>query len=79
MSRDAAAFVDLPTNTPETWKKGQKLLQSGWQNLGFKMQLGDESGAFVQTSLNFTDTGLPVNEIMDFVQMQIEEQIAELN
>ena len=43
------------------------------------MQLGDESGAFVQTSLNFTDTGLPVNEIMDFVQMQIEEQIAELN
>ena len=23
MSRDAAAFVDLPTNTPETWKKGR--------------------------------------------------------
>lgn len=44
----------------------------------YVMELGGKPMAMVQSSLEFTDTALPANEIMDFVQGKLEAELAAL-
>ena len=37
LSRDIEPFQMVPKPTQMDWKKAQKMIKSGWQNLGFKM------------------------------------------
>lgn len=48
------------------------------ENFGMKtnvLTIGDQPSVMIESSLAFTDTSLPANEIMDFVQAMLEAKL----
>lgn len=48
------------------------------ENFGMKtnvLTIGDQPSVMIESSLAFTDTSLPANEVMDFVQAMLEEKL----
>lgn len=61
-----AAFPDVTDEHLETFAIKTSVLT-----------IGEQPNAMIETSLSFTDTALPANEIMDFVQAMLEKKVAQ--